>query len=121
MEDRKKIKSFRDLDVWNLGMKIVVEVYTITKKYPKEEMYGLVNQMRKASVSVPSNVAEGFNRLSNKEYAHFLFISLGSCGELETQVEASYLLDYINETIKKELLDKLDHESRMLRNLIKKL
>jgi len=122
MDERvKKIRSFRDLEVWQLGMKIVVDIYTTTKNFPKEEVYGLINQMRKATVSVPSNIAEGFNRLSNKEYKHFLFISLGSCGELETQVEACFLLKYINESEKNSLLEMLDHESRMLRNLIKKL
>lgn len=120
-EGKKKIRSYRDLDVWKLGMEIVLEVYRLTKKFPKEELYGLVTQMRKAAVSIPSNIAEGFNRFYNKEYRQFLYISLGSCGELETQTEASYLLEYINRNERGSLIEKLDHESRMLRNLIKKL
>lgn len=120
-EGKKKIRSYRDLDVWKLGMEIVLEVYRLTKKFPKEELYGLVIQMRKAAVSITSNIAEGFNRISNKEYPQFLYISIGSCGELETQTEASYLLEYINQNERNSLIEKLDHESRMLRNLIKKL
>ena len=118
---RKKVKSFRDLEVWKLGMDIVVDIYNLTKKFPKEELYGLIGQMRKAAVSIPSNISEGFNRLSNNEYRQFLSISLGSCGELETQVEAGFRLQYIMKQERDDMLEKLDHESRMLRNLIKSL
>ena len=117
----KKISNFRDLDIWELGKKIVIEIYTITKEFPKEEMFGLVAQMRRGAVSIPSNIAEGFNRYHNKEYKQFLFITLGSCAELETQIEISNELGYINKSIKSSLLEKIDHESRMTRNLIKKL
>ncbi len=116
-----KIKNFRDLDVWKLGMEIVVDVYNFTMKFPKEELYGLVSQMRRASVSIPSNIAEGFNRYHNKEYRQFLYIALGSCAELETQIEASFVLEFIKQSTQGRVLEKLDHESRMLRNLIKKL
>ena len=121
VEESGKIKNFRDLDVWKLGMEIVIDIYKITGKFPKEETYGLTGQMRRAAMSIPSNIAEGFNRYHNKEYRQFLYIALGSCGELETQIEASFLLQYINQTIKNEGIEKLDHESRMLRNLIKRL
>jgi four helix bundle protein len=118
-EEKSKIKNFRDLDVWRLGMEIVVDVHKCTKGFPKEEMYGLVSQMRRAALSIPSNVAEGFNRYHNKEYRQFLYIALGSCAELETQMEISLLLGYITETIRDGMIEKLDHESRMVRNLIK--
>jgi four helix bundle protein len=120
-EETAKIKNFRDLDVWQLGMEIVVDVYKCTKGFPKEEIYGLVSQMRRAALSIPSNIAEGFNRYHNKEYRQFLYIALGSCAELETQIDASFLLQYIDQTIKNEVLENIDHESRMLRNLIKRL
>ena len=120
-EEKGGINNFRNLDIWRLGMEIVVDVYKCTKGFPKEEMYGLVSQMRRASLSIASNIAEGFNRYHNKEYRQFLYIALGSCGELETQIEASFLLQYIDEKIKNTILEKIDHESRMLRNLIKKL
>lgn len=77
--------------------------------------------MQRPVVSIPSNIAEGFNRYQNKEYKQFLYISLGSCAELETQIEIASELNYINKKQKEGLLEKLDYESRMLRNLIKKL
>ncbi|MGB2986113.1 MAG: four helix bundle protein [Phycisphaerae bacterium] len=119
MESR--IKNFRDLEVWQLGKKIVLRVYMMTRMFPREEQYGLISQMRRAAVSIPSNIAEGFNRYNNKEYRQFLYIRLGSCAELETQVELSCDLEYLDEAVQNELLEQLDFESRMLRNLIKKL
>jgi len=116
-----KIRNFRDLDVWRLGKEINIDVYKTTKKFPREELFGLMSQMRRAAVSIPSNIAEGFNRFHNKEYKQFLFTSLGSCAELETQIEISTDLTYISTEEKDKLLEKLDHQSRMLRNLIKKL
>jgi four helix bundle protein len=117
----EKIVNFRDLDVWQKGMEIVKNVYAALKNFPEKENYALTNQMQRCSVSIPSNIAEGFNRFHNKEYKQFLFIALGSCAELETQVEIAGELKYISEQGKIFLLEKLDHESRMLRNLIKKL
>lgn len=117
----EKIKNFRDLDVWKKGIEIVKDVYKTVDAFPQKELYGLTNQMQRSSISIPSNIAEGFNRFHNKEYKHFLYISLGSCAELETQIEIAMELKYIDEQRKSLLLEKLDHESRMLRNLIKKL
>lgn len=117
----EKIRNFRDLNVWKKGIEIVKNVYETTRGFPKQEFYGLANQMQRCSVSIPSNVAEGFNRLHNKEYKQFLYITLGSCAELETQIEIAAELKYIAQQKKTFLLEYLDHESRMLRNLIKKL
>ena len=117
----EKIKNFRDLDVWKKGIEIVKDVYKTVDSFPKQEFYGLVSQMQRCSISIPSNIAEGFNRFHNKEYKQFLYIALGSCAELETQIEIAVELEYIDERKKTYLLEKLDHESRMLRNLIKKL
>ncbi len=119
MEEKDKIKSFRDLDVWKLGMEIVVDVYEVTKSFPKEEVYGLISQMRRAAVSIAANIAEGFNRYHNKEYKQFLYIALGSCAELETQIEVSSLLGYITQPQRDKIIEKLDHEGRMLKSLIK--
>lgn len=116
-----KITNFRELDVWKLGKDIVLDIYRTTALFPKEEAYGLVSQMRRASVSIPSNVAEGFNRFHNKEYRQLLYVALGSCAELETQVEISTDLQYLERKDRDRLIEKLDHETRMLRNLIKKL
>jgi len=117
----EKIRNFRDLDVWKKGIEIVKDTYKTTESFPKRELYGLVSQMQRCSISIPSNIAEGFNRFHNKEYKQFLYIALGSCAELETQIEITVELKYIDEQRKTYLLEKLDHESRMLRNLIKKL
>ena len=117
----EKIKNFRDLDVWKKGIEVVKDVYGMTVRFPKQELYGLTSQMQRCSVSIPSNIAEGFNRFHNKEYRQFLYVSLGSCAELETLIEIAAELKYINEQGKSFLLEKLDHESRMLSSLIKKL
>jgi four helix bundle protein len=116
-----KIRNFRDLDVWKLGRKIVVDIYRLTTNFPKQEMYGLISQMRRAAVSIPSNIAEGFNRFHNAEYRQFLYVALGSCAELETQLEVAADLGYLENMQKDELLKCLQHETAMLRNLIKKL
>jgi len=120
-KNRTKASSFRDLKVWRLGIKIVTEVYEITRSFPREEVYGLVSQMRRSAVSIPSNVAEGFNRYHNKEYRQFVFVALGSCAELETQIEVAERLGYIMKDKRDLLLEDIDYECRMLRNLSKKL
>jgi four helix bundle protein len=81
-----KIKSYKDLNIWKRSIRLVEEIYKITKNFPKEEIYGLTSQLRRSAVSIPSNTAEGFTRFHNKEYRQFLYISLGSCAELTTQV-----------------------------------
>ena len=117
----EKIKNFRDLDIWKKGIEIVKDVYKTVNEFPKQELYGLTAQMQRSSVSIASNIAEGFNRFHNKEYKQFLYVALGSCAELETQIEIATELKYLNEERKVFLLEKLDHESRMLKSLIKKL
>ena len=116
-----KIRNFRDLEVWKLGKQIVYEIYAVTKSFPDDERFGLVTQMRRAAVSIPANISEGFNRFHNKEYKQFLYIALGSCAELETHVEVSFDLTFLDLNSKNKILELLNHESRMLRNLIKKL
>jgi four helix bundle protein len=118
---RGKIKTYRDIDIWNRAIEVVKDVYRLTEKLPKQEMYGLVSQMRRSAVSIPSNVAEGFRRFHNKEYRQFLYTSLGSCAELETQLTIAKELKYIHTEAEDRLLEKLDHICRMISNLIKKL
>ncbi|MGD1042394.1 MAG: four helix bundle protein [Sedimentisphaerales bacterium] len=115
------IKTFRDLTIWQKSIELVIEIYSVIKEFPKEETYGLVSQMRRAAVSIPSNTAEGFRRFHNKEYKQFLYVSAGSCGELETQITIARKLDYIDEEQESVLLEKLDHIGRMISSLIKKL
>ena len=114
-----KIRNFRDLKIWQSGMEIVLRIYALTNKYPKEELYALISQMRRAAVSMPSNIAEGFARQHNKEYTQFLYIALGSAAELETQIEISCKLKYISESDKNEILDRINQFSRMTKSLIK--
>ena len=115
------IKDFRDLDVWNNGMRIVKDSYDATVMFPPHELYGLSSQIRRAAVSIPSNIAEGFNRRHHKEYRQALYIALGSCAELETQFEIAAALGYLNAEKKLTLLASVQHESRMLTNLIARL
>ena len=100
---------------------MVKGIYKLTEKFPKQETYGLTSQMRRSAVSIPSNIAEGFRRYHNKEYKQFLYISLGSCAELETQITIAKKLQYMQEDKKTVLLEKLDHICRMISNLLKKL
>ena len=116
-----KVKDYKDLKVWQKGIEIVDKVYAITATFPKEELYGMVIQMRKASVSIPSNISEGFVRQHNKEYKQFLYISLGSCAELDTQLIIANRRKYITKNKLEELAEDINHESRMLVSLINKL
>lgn len=88
------IKSYRDLRVWQEGMDLVVRVYELTEKFPAKEVYGLASQMRRAAVSIPSNIAEGHTRESSKEYLYHLSVAQASLAELETQVEIAFRLGY---------------------------
>ena len=88
------VKSYRDLEVWRLGLDLVQTIYRCTSEFPKNEIYGLAAQMRRAAVSIPSNIAEGQARSSSKEFPHFLSFSLGSLAELETQLELTSRLGY---------------------------
>ena len=121
MSTGSKIKSLEDLEIWNEGLSLVEKIYAVTQKFPKEEIYGLSSQLRRAAVSIPSNVAEGFRRYHNKEYKQFLYVTLGSCAELETQITIAKELKYIEQDIEVAILEKLDHICRMISNLIKKL
>ena len=91
-----KFNSFRDLDSWKYGRTLAVLVYRITNKFPPSELYGLTNQMRRAAVSIPSNIAEGFRRKTSKDKLNFLRIAFGSGAELETQIEISRDLSFVN-------------------------
>jgi four helix bundle protein len=93
--ERGMSSSFRELQVWQRGMEIVEAVYRISSGFPKVEVYGLASQVRRAAVSVPSNIAEGHTRSSTKEYLHHLSMAQGSLAEVETQLELAGRLNYI--------------------------
>jgi len=116
-----RIRRFKDLKVWQKGIELVKEIYEITKDFPKDEQYGLSTQMRRAAVSIPSNIAEGFKRMHAKEHKQFLNIALGSCAELETQVIIAKELNYIRSDKEAILVEVIDHICGMTVNLHKKL
>ncbi len=90
------IQSYRDLDVWQRAMDFAVELYSITKAFPSSEVYGLTSQMRRAAVSIPSNIAEGRSRKSTPEFSKFLTIAYGSLAEIQTQIEPAARLQYVD-------------------------
>ena len=114
-------RNHKDLKVWQESMSFVTKIYVISGEFPKSELYGLVNQIRRAAVSIPSNIAEGAARDSAKENIHFLYYSLGSLAEVETQLLISSDLNYIKESTIKELLETIKYIRVMLSGLIKSL
>ncbi|HRW35992.1 MAG TPA: four helix bundle protein [Thermotogota bacterium] len=113
--------DFHDLEIWKMGMKITKDVYQYTSNFPKSEIYGLTSQMRRAAVSIPSNIAEGNGRCYQKEYIQFLHISQGSLLELMTQLELSKDLKFLSEKDFTLIIDKCTQLNKMLRSLIKNL
>ena len=111
-EEKEKIKSFTDLNAWKKSHDLVLGVYKITKEFPKEEQFGLINQIRRAVVSITSNIAEGFSRSSYADKSRFYSMSLGSLTETQNQLLIARDLGYIN---KKEF-DKLADEMQEVRN-----
>lgn len=91
-------RDFRKIDAFKLADKLVITLYGMTKEFPKEELYGLTSQMRRAAVSIPSNIAEGATRKSKKEYLRFLYIAMGSMSELEYHIHLCRELKYLNES-----------------------
>lgn len=116
-----QIKSFKELEIWRKGIDLVKEIYKVTENFPNNELYGLISQMRRSAVSIPSNVAEGFKRRHPKEFKRFLSIALGSSAELETQVIIAKELHYIKDKSEDILFELIDHISRMIVNLLKKI
>jgi four helix bundle protein len=115
------IRSYRDLLVWQAAMDVVVKIYRTTSTFPRNERYSLVDQLRRAAISVPSNIAEGHGRSRTGDYLRHLSIATGSLHELETQIQISRRLDYISDDAQKELLDACTAVGRMLGALIRAL
>ncbi len=114
-------KPHHNLEVWKRCLNFVTKIYKITAKYPNEEKFGLVSQMRRAAVSIPSNIAEGAARNSKKEFINFLHISQGSTAELETQILISRNLHFITTSDTEPLLQELEEISKMIIGLQKSL
>jgi len=115
------LKNFKELKVWQKSYKLCLDVYRITKHFPTEEKFGLTSQIRRASVSIASNIAEGYGRRTTPDYIRSLYIAYGSNCELETQILISGDLDYINKDIQNTLREKISEVERMLKALIKSL
>jgi four helix bundle protein len=111
-------RAHKDLDVWKEGVELSTYVYEITDKFPKSEIYGLTSQMRRAVISIPSNIAEGAARFSAKEFAQFLNIAGGSLSELDTQIEIAFNLDFVSEAQKEKLVSMIESLGVKLAGLI---
>lgn len=115
------MKTYKDLIVWQKAYSLAVSIYKITKKFPLNEIYGLTSQLRRASVSVASNLAEGSKRGTKKDFAQFIRIAQGSTSEIETQLMIAKEIDYLNEKDFNLLMDELNQISRMLTGLLMKI
>ncbi len=116
-----KISSYKELIVWQKAIDLVVAVYELTKKFPKEEIYGLTSQMKRSVISIPSNIAEGSKRGTKKDYRHFLLNSYGSGAELETQIIISQRLGFATDSDLIIVSSLLDEVMRMLNKMIQEL
>jgi four helix bundle protein len=114
-------KPHKRLEVWKQSMDLVLEIYQVTKQFPINEGYGIAMQIRRAAVSVPSNIAEGAARQTKKEFMNFLHIAQGSLSELDTQIDIASRLEYINLETRKRLDDKMQPVDKMITGLIRRL
>ena len=121
MVERNKIRSFRDLEIWVKGIRLVKNIYESTRLFPKSEVYGLTSQIQRAAVSIPSNIAEGHSRGHKAEFRQFLFIALGSLAELETQLIIAYELGYLDSAQKAKIIEEMDVLGKQMRSLVSKL
>ncbi len=115
------MKSFKELKVWQKSMDLTVEIYELTKKFPKIEDYGLSSQIRRCSVSIPSNIAEGFGRNHSKYFVRFLQIAQGSVYECQTQLEIAFRVAYIDENEFRSIDIQYTEVAKMLSSLIRKI
>jgi four helix bundle protein len=113
--------SYRDLVAWQKAIQLVVAIYRYTQDFPRDELYGLVSQLRRAAVSVPSNIAEGQGRKSPNEFRHFLHNAIGSLMEIETQVTIAQRLGYLNTAESEDLLESTSEIGRICNGLVSSL
>ena len=112
------MRNFRNYDVWTAGVDFSAHVYELTEKFPKKELYALCDQLQRASVSIPSNIAEGCSRRSQNEFAHYLEISLGSSYEVETQMEIALKLKYVTMEQYNSIIEEVQSIEKRLTSLI---
>jgi four helix bundle protein len=113
----EKRGGFRDLVAWQKAMDLVTDIYELTRSFPRDEMYGLIAQLRRAAVSVPSNLAEGYSRNSRNEFHHFVGQARGSLAEIETQIEIARNLGYVSIDRSSEMLTRIGEVGRLLTGL----
>jgi four helix bundle protein len=121
MEGKGTVRSYRELVAWKKAMQLAKSVYTVTRTWPKDEVYGLTNQIRRAAVSVPSNIAEGQGRFSTKEFMHFLSVAHGSLLEVETQALLAQDLSYLSNEQAETLLTHSAEVGRLINGLYRAL
>ncbi len=121
MIERKKIESYKDLEIWKKGVRFAIEIYQITREFPAHEQFGLINQLRRASTSIPANIAEGYGRESTKNYIQFLKTARGSLNEVETFLYIGFGLGYLDKAKLDEQIEKTTEIGKMINGLIKKL
>ena len=119
--EKKKIESYKDLEVWKKGVRFSIEIYQITSTFPASEQFGIINQLRRASSSIPANIAEGYGRESAKNYLQFLKTARGSLNETETFLYIAFGLNYLQKKTLDGLIIKSSELGKMLNSLIKKL
>ena len=115
------MRPHQNLEAWSKAVDLVIDLYKATEPFPREEKFGLTSQIRRAAVSVPSNIAEGAARRSNKEFGHFISNAQGSASELETELIIAHRLGYLNEAAFAELLAKLERIGRMMTGLARRV
>ena len=113
--------NIKDLKIWNKSIDLAIKVYDLTANFPADERFGLVSQIRRCAVSIPSNISEGGGRNSNKEFLHFLSVANGSSYELQTQLVISQRLGYLDSKLCSEILDNIDEVQKMNFNLQKSI
>ncbi len=115
------MQKFRDLKVWQKAHTLTLQIYKLTKAFPKLELYGLVNQIRRSASSIPTNIAEGSVQSTDAQFARFLYIALGSATELDYQILLAHELEYINASKYQELSSEIDQIKKMLSAFVRKL
>lgn len=115
------MKNFKNLNVWQNGIELVIDIYKKTEDFPKEEIYGLTSQIKRSAMSIPSNIAEGTGRSSDKDFNRFLDVALGSSFELETQLIIANRLKFLDDIDFNKLNQQIDEEQKMIIGLQKTL
>ena len=118
---KETVRSYSDLIAWQKAVKLVTEIYRVSKRFPSEELFGLTSQLRRAAISIPSNIAEGQGRLGRKEFLHFLGNARGSLGEVETQIIIARNLDYLSEAEMNDIMELTAEAGRILNGLLSSL